>query len=465
MSKSSTAHLPSDSDRYPASKQHLIGTISEFMHNETSGSIILLLATIAAMVLANSPLSAEYFHLWENEIVISIGIFEVHQSLLHFIDDGLMALFFLVIGLEIKREVLVGELATVRQALLPLFAALGGMLIPAGLYVIVNLNSPGIGGWGVPIATDIAFALGILALLKTRIPVSLKIFLTALAIVDDLGSILVIAIFYSGQINFIALAIGVVLLGLLFIANYMDVQRSWVYAVVGLFVWAAFLSSGVHATLAGVLVALTVPARSKLKPIEFVERSYKALQNIAEMDKPEDAVIQDDHQQELAREIKHAAHFMQAPLQRIEHSLHPVSTFLILPLFALANAGVALDGGLFNTLLTPVGIGVMVGLIIGKQIGITGATYLAVKSGIASLPENVTWKHIYGVSWLAGVGFTMALFISNLAFRDTALLASAKSGVLAASIIAGVVGYVYLTVATSPIEQEPMFGAAPATGG
>lgn len=455
-----------DTDFYPGSKLRIMDTLTEFMHDEISGSVILLVATIAAMLLANSPLSHEYFEFWEMEIVFSLGAFEIHQSLLHFIDDGLMALFFLIIGLEIKREVLVGELASLRQALLPFFAAIGGMIIPAGLYVIVNLNSPGASGWGVPIATDIAFALGILALLGSRIPVSLKIFLTALAIVDDLGSILIIAIFYSSELNYVALGIAFLLLLGLFIANRMDVQRSWVYATVGFFVWAAFLSSGVHATLAGVLVALTIPARSKLKPIEFVEESYSKLKAIVSMDNPGEAVIKNDDQQEVAREIKHAAHFMQAPLQRIEHSLHPVATFLILPLFALANAGVALDGGLLNTLLTPVGIGVMLGLIIGKQLGITTATYAAVKLGVASLPQGVTWKHIYGVSWLAGVGFTMALFISNLAFRDSALLASAKSGVLAASVIAGVVGYVFLMVTTDPIDAgETMLGtAAPAAG-
>ncbi len=453
MTKPQAPILDDNSAYYAGSKLRIMDTITEFMHNETSGSIMLLIATIAALVLANSPLSEAYFAFWEMELEFRLGVFEVHQSLLHFIDDGLMALFFLVIGLEIKREVLVGELSSVRQALLPLFAALGGMIMPAGLYIVANLTSPGLGGWGVPIATDIAFALGILALLRTRIPVSLKIFLTALAIVDDLGSILVIAIFYSGDINFVALGIGVGLLVFLFILNRLDVQRSWVYVTVGLFVWAAFLASGVHATLAGVLVALTIPARSKILPIEFVEHSYQKLQVIAALDDPKQAVIKNDDQQELAREIEHAAHFMQAPLQRIEHSLHPVSTFLILPLFALANAGVTLDGGLLNTLLTPVGIGVMLGLIIGKQIGITGATYAVVKLGLTSLPEGVTWKHIYGASWLAGVGFTMALFISNLAFRDSALLASAKAGVLAASVIAGIGGYIYLRAATASIDE------------
>jgi len=444
---------------YPGSRFRVLDTITEFMDNEVVGSIILLIATIAALIIANSPLSETYFHLLETHVVLGVGELEFEQSILHLIDDGLMALFFFVIGLEIKREVIVGELSTLRKAALPVVAAVGGMVTPALIYYFIDKGTPGISGWGVPMATDIAFALGVLALLGRRIPVSLKIFLTALAIADDLGAILVIAFFYTSQISMTALAIGGALLVGLIILNRLDVHRTWPYAVLGLSVWLAFLSSGVHATLAGVLVALTIPARSKIDPIQFVEINREMLEQIERLNIPGAHVIEDDSQQHVAQSIKNSAHYMQAPLQRMEHALHPITTYLILPLFALANAGVVIDGSLAETVLTPVGIGVVAGLVLGKPLGIFTATWLAVQTGIARLPAGVTWKHIFGTGLLAGIGFTMSLFISNLAFRSSELLANAKAGVLVASLISGTLGFVFLSLLSVKEEApQPVMG-------
>jgi NhaA family Na+:H+ antiporter len=351
-----------------------------------------------------------------------------------------MAIFFLVVGLEIKREVLVGELASVRKASLPIAAAIGGALLPALLFVLIAGGDPdAIRGWGVPMATDIAFALGVLALLGSRAPVGLRIFLTALAIVDDLLAVLVIAIFYSSGLSTTALAAAGAVLIALVVANRLGVRRPLVYAVLGIGLWVAILQSGIHATIAGVLLAMTIPARTRIDRTAFVEGARPL---VAELADRHDAPSDEEHHATLW-DLEDLTEHAQAPMLRIEHALLPWVAFLIVPLFALANAGVAIGGDLGGALTSPIALGIIVGLVVGKQVGITLGAWLVVRAGLASLPDGVDWRHVYGGAWLGGIGFTMSLFVADLAFGE-ASLALAKIGILAASVIAGVGGYLVL---------------------
>jgi NhaA family Na+:H+ antiporter len=422
----------------------------DFLELEVSGSLVLLAATILALVLANSSLAEDFAHLWEVEAGFDFGTFHFSQHLLHWIDDALMALFFFVVGLEIKREFIVGELSSARQAALPIVAAVGGMLVPAGLYAAFTWGDPGSVGWGVPMATDIAFALGVLALLGSRVPAGLKVFVTALAIADDIGAVLVIALFYTSEILWGWLGIATVLLLLLVVFNVLKIESPIPYFVVGSVIWFAFLNSGVHATIAGVLVAMTIPASARLEPREFVNWARAKLDEIVEQDIPGAHVLETDEQQLCAMELQSEARFVQAPLQRLLHGLHPVSTYAVLPLFALANAGVAFSAGEGLLLESSVSLGVLAGLVVGKQAGITAFSWLVVKTGVASLPEGVTWRHVYGAAWLGGIGFTMSLFVAGLAFSDPSHLAQAKTAILAASVIAGIGGYLVLRGASPP---------------
>jgi NhaA family Na+:H+ antiporter len=424
-------------------------SFNEFLHLETSGAVVLLIATVVALVFANSPWGHAYEEFWHTELGFKFGEIVETQSLLHWIDDGLMALFFFVVGLEIKREFIVGELAEARKAALPIAAAIGGMVVPAIIYVAINYGGEAQGGWGIPMATDIAFVLGVVALLGSRIPASAKVFITALAIVDDIGAVLVIAIFYTARISWPWLALVAVLLLMLLFLNRMGVMAPLPYALVGLVVWFAFFQSGVHATIAGVLVAFTIPARARISPMQFVDWARDKLEEIVEADVPGAHVLESDDQQLMSCEIRDEALHMQAPLQRIEHALLPWTTFVVLPLFALANAGVRFVGvPVVEYLTEPVSLGVIAGLVFGKQLGVTAFSWLAVKLGIAKLPPGVHWSHVYGLGVLAGIGFTMALFISGLAFRAEILVTEAKLAILVASLIAGVWGYVYLRYAT-----------------
>lgn len=430
---------------------------AQFAKLEVAGSIVLLCATVVALVLANSQAAEWYHHLWEIEIGVSVGDWHFGETLLHWIDDGLMALFFFVVGLEIKREVLVGELSSVRKASLPILAALGGMFVPALIYIAINRGGAGASGWGVPMATDIAFALGVLALLGSRVPTGLKIFLTALAIADDIGAILVIALFYTEGITLGWLGVGVVLLLLLVALNFLGVDDPLPYFLIAGIVWFAFLHSGVHATIAGVLVAFTIPAKARTEPVAFVAWARGKLDEIEVKDVPGSHVLDDPVQQHCAFEIQEAARHTAAPLQRLEHMLLPFTNFLVLPLFALANAGVTLvnyDVGAL--LLEPVTVGVFLGLLVGKTVGITTFTWLAVRLRIADLPTSVGWGHVIGAGMLGGIGFTMSLFVSNLAFRGQLLQAEAKLGIILTSVIAGVLGYLVLRyVVPSPAKDAP----------
>ena len=441
----------------------LIRPFQEFARVQASSGILLLACTAAALLWANSPWAESYTGLLGTYVTVGGGGFAVRETLLHWINDGLMAVFFFVVGLEIKREVLAGELSSLRQAALPIAAALGGMAAPALLYLAVNRGGPGAGGWGIPMATDIAFALGVLALLGSRVPAALKVFLAAFAIADDIGAVLVIALFYTARIDFVALGLGFGFLALATFANWSGVRRPLAYALLGVAAWVAFLESGVHATVAGVLLALTVPAGARLDPAAFLAQGRDVLDQFERADSP-DNVLTNAERQAALHTLEHAAERAQTPLQRMEHALHPWVSFLIMPVFALANAGVALgEGGGFAG---PVPLGIVLGLVLGKPLGVTLFAWLAVRSGLAAKPEGVTWRHLHGAGWLGGIGFTMALFIAGLAFADPGALAQAKLGILCASLLAGVVGYLLLRGSGSgsgSAAAEPPAEGAPAT--
>ncbi len=422
-----------------------LGGFAEFFRLEIAGSVLLLGATILALLIANSPWHAVYDAFLHTEIGIHVGGAGIEQSLKHWIDDGLMVLFFFVIGLEVKREIVVGELSKPRQALLPVIAALGGMLVPAAIYLAFNAGGAGASGWGIPMATDIAFALGVLAVLGSRAPASLKLFLTALAIADDIGAILVIALFYTSDISFGWLASGVLLLGVLLVLNRFKIDATIPYAVIGFGVWLCFLNSGVHATIAGVLVAFTIPTRAKMEPLAFVSLAQDELAAIEDAHAPEAHLLDDDVQQRHAYEIGRCSAFIASPLQRMEHGLHPFTTFVVLPLFALANANLRLVGLDVGALLVqPVTLGVAFGLLLGKPIGITAFAWLAVRLRLTDLPRGLTWRDVLGGGILGGIGFTMSLFVANLAFDDPLLMDEAKLAVLFTSAAAGVVGFLFL---------------------
>lgn len=419
---------------------------AEFAHTASSGGIVLLVCTAIALAWANSPWAASYHHIWELEVALDAGPFAFRSTLHHLINDGLMAVFFFLVGLEIKREVLIGELASLRQAALPAAAALGGMVVPAAIYAAMNTGSSGSAGWGIPMATDIAFALGVLALLGDRVPAGLKVFLAALAIVDDIGAVLVIALFYTAGVNWAALGIAGALLLLAIGANASGVRRPSAYALIGVALWGAVLASGVHATVAGVLLAMAIPSRTRINEDEFLLGARRSVDAFERGCGPETTVLTNQEQQEALLTLETLCEQAQAPLQVTERRLHGIVAFFIMPLFALANAGVRLSGGeLATALSSPVTLGVLLGLLLGKPLGITLFSWAAVRLGVATLPSRVTWRMVHGAAWLGGIGFTMSLFIAGLAFPGMPdLLAAAKLGILAASLIAGICGWLLL---------------------
>jgi Na+:H+ antiporter, NhaA family len=434
----------------------LVRPFQRFFALSSASGILLLVAALAALVWANSPWSESYFRLWQTMGTAGLGPVVVTKPLLLWINDGLMAIFFFVVGLEIKREVLVGELAEPKKAALTVAAAIGGMAVPAVVYALINAGGPGAAGWGVPMATDIAFALGVLALLGSRVPLALKVFVTAVAIVDDLGAVLVIAVFYTEKLSTGMLGIGAAFLVAMILLNRSGVRRTWPYALLGAFLWLAFLKSGVHATIAGVLGAMAIPAQRKIDAPEFLRRAEGFLQEFRE-DVVGGRSEPSEDQRDALHALEQAAENVTTPLARLEHGLHPWVAFFIMPVFALANAGVAIGGGLLGTLGSPVTLGIVLGLFVGKQVGILAAAWMAVKSGIATLPAGVAWRQVWGVSLLCGIGFTMSLFIASLAFGDPALLDDAKVGILAGSLLSGVVGAVALL-------RPPRRGAAASLG-
>ena len=422
----------------------LRASFREFVHLEVAGGIVLLACTIVAFAWANSPIRESYFALWHTPVTLEFGHWVLEESLLDWINDGLMALFFFVVGLEIKREILAGELASPRKAALPIAAAIGGMLVPATIYAALNAGGDGAVGWGIPMATDIAFALAVLTVLGSRVPTSLKVFLTALAIADDLGAILVIAIFYAHGVIWSWLGIAGVCLLLCVIANRFHVRHSIPYALLGLVVWFSFLQSGVHATVAGVLVAMTSPVRRAIDSRQFLDRARELVHEFEEASAFKTALLVNAGQQGVLRALEEACEHVETPLQRLENALHPWVVFGVLPLFALSNAGVTVEGSLLALLGSPVALGVILGLVVGKQIGITLFSWLSVRFGLAEIPEDMSWRQLYGAAWLGGIGFTMSLFIGTLAFGESELLRTAKLAILVASIMSGLVGYAIL---------------------
>lgn len=425
----------------------------EFVHDEASSGLLLMACTIAAMVIANSGLLSAYDAILHTKVTIGGGAFAISLSLHHWINDGLMSLFFFTVGLEIKREILVGELADRRQAVLPIAGAVGGMVVPALIYTAINGGTDAIDGWGVPMATDIAFAMGVLALLGKRIPRALIGFLLALAIVDDLGAVLVIAAFYTDQINIPALLFAGAAFFMLILSNKSGIRRPLPYVIFGVLLWLGLLKSGVHATLAGVITALTVPANSHCDVIPFLRRMRQLTNKFERIHEEHKHIMQNSEQQKVLQSMEDFVHCMESPLQRMEHRLHIWVSFLIIPIFALANAGIPIElATLGQTLMHPVTFGVMAGLIGGKLIGIFLFSWLVIKMGWSRLPQGVTMPQIASVSLLAGIGFTMSIFIAGLAFDDARYLLNAKIGILAASLFAGIAGYIGLLFSTKKQE-------------
>jgi NhaA family Na+:H+ antiporter len=414
-----------------------------FARMEAASGILLLASTIAALIWANSPWEHGYHAIWEAQVSVGFGKFILSESRHGWIDDGLMSIFFFLVGLEIKREVLIGELSSLRQAAFPFIAAMGGTIVPALLYLTVAHAGPAGRGWGIPMATDIAFALGVLALLGKRVPVSLKIFVTALAIVDDILAVLVIALFYTDEIRLLSLAIGLVGVALAFGANLLGIRKPSVYAFLGVAIWFAVLKSGVHATVAGVLLAFTIPAQTYIDRDAFVRRSRSLLDRF-------EAASENSFESHAAiHTLETQCELIESPLHRIEHYLQPWVSFLVMPLFAFANAGVRIWGNVSSAIKHPVSIGVFLGLCIGKPLGIWLFAWLSTRVGLANAPAQLSWRKIFGASWLCGIGFTMSLFIATLAFGEGFLLDMSKIGTLAASLIAGVCGSLCLLRGTA----------------
>jgi NhaA family Na+:H+ antiporter len=432
-----------------------------FFHSEVSGSLVLLAATIVALIWANSPWAQSYFDLAHTKIKLSWGAANFGMSLQHWINDGLMVIFFFVVGLEIKRELLVGRLSSFDRAKLPVMAALGGMIVPALIYFLINPSGPESRGWGVPMATDIAFALGILALFGKRAPLGLKVFLTALAIADDLGAVTVIALFYTEEIRWVGLIVAAGFMVAIWLANRANLRRPGLYIILAVGVWAGVLASGVHATVAGIFVAMLVPVRSLIDPERFLQIADQKIKRLRASKLTQESMIDDTEQYDHLEELYHTVDDMGPPGLRLEHHLHPIQAFIILPLFAFFNAGVAITSEMLAIPPAPVTLGIILGLFVGKMVGVFLFSWLAVKLVGGALPAGVTWPQIYGAGLLAGVGFTMSLFVSELAYTDALLMSEAKFGILIGSLISGVVGYLILSRFLPQKPQEEKSSANP----
>ena len=415
----------------------------QFMRQEKSGGIVLAIAVVIALALANSPWHENFAHFFEHHlgfVVDSTPYFNF--SIAHWINDGLMSLFFFVVGLELKREFIGGELRDIRKVVLPVGAAIMGMLVPAGIFLALNFGTEVSGGWGIPMATDIAFALALVYMLGDRVPLSAKVFLTTLAIVDDLGSVIVIALFYTSNISVSSIAVGVAFLLIMFIANKMGVKSVLFYGMLGVCgVWTAFLMSGIHATIAAVLAAFMIPADSKIPEATFIARMRRQLRLFEKADSNDVRTL--EHEQvEIIAQVKSEAINALPPLQRLEHGMHPFVSFVIMPIFALANAGVNfVEMDMASIFSNNVALGVMLGLLLGKPIGVVASVWILVKLGIGKRSASMTWRRFIGLGFLASIGFTMSMFVTSLAFTDPVLHVQAKVGIFAASILGGVIGY------------------------
>lgn len=433
----------------------VLSPFQRFLRLEAAGGITLIIATVLALAWANSPWSASYTDLFSTKVVAGVGSFVIDKALLLWINDGLMAIFFLLVGLEIKRELLVGELSSFRKAMLPAAAAIGGMAGPALIFVAINWGSDAVDAWGVSMATDIAFAVGVIALLGSRVPIGLKVFLVALAIVDDLGAVAVVALVYTDTINTnMLLGAGGVLVALI-VLNIVGVRRLLPYVLLGIVLWVLVLKSGVHATVAGIAVAMCVPARVRLTGGTFRERLRFTTQRLDE-DRQNATIFASETRQSVIHDLERDCEMAQAPLLRLEHALLPWVSFLIMPAFALANAGVDMRSGLLEAIQSPITIGIACGLFLGNQIGITAITWIMLRLGVCTLPAGVTMKHVYGAACLAGIGFTMSLFIAGLAFDTPAELDTAKVGIMLGSLASGILGVIVLMkVCGNGAAEEP----------
>jgi len=416
-----------------------------FLHAQTTTGVVLMFMTLLALILANSPMTESYVHFFHTKVDFTVGSWELSHTIHHWINDGLMAIFFFIIGLEIKREVLVGELSNIRVAILPIMAAIGGMIFPALIYYGINAGTQGVGGWGIPMATDIAFAISALVLLGKRVPPALVTFLVALAIVDDLGAVLVIALFYTEQIHMLPLALAGGMFLVLVLFNRFGIHMILPYFVVGLIMWFFMLESGIHATIAGVIAALAIPSKPKRSPANF-RKDAKSLLDEYESYPIDENEGMNERQKAILIKLKDNINEIGTPAARLEHDLHLPVALIIIPLFALANAGIAIDfSSISTTIMTPVSMGIIAGLILGKVFGIFGVAWLAIKLKIASLPHGSSMNQVFGVAFLGGIGFTMSIFVADLAFLNTPeLIFQAKVGILAASLFAGLFGYSWL---------------------
>lgn len=422
----------------------LLTPIQKFVRIESFSGMMLFGATILALILANSPLADRFQSVWQYKIGITSSGFELVKPVILWINDGLMAIFFFLIGLEIKRELLIGELNSVKKASFPLFAAIGGMLIPVAFFFLLNRNPENSHAWGIPMATDIAFSLAILTLLGKKVPIGLKVFLIAFAIVDDLGAVLVIALFYSGTIKWSLIGISMILLAFLFFLSYRKYFSHGLFLLVGIVIWYLFLKAGIHPTIAGVLMALTIPIRRQIGEETYVHNLCNIVDDIKDAADPSSPLLT-EKQIEGIDELEEWTEKVQSPLQHLEHKLHNWVAYLIMPLFALSNAGVTfLGSGNLDTSLSGI---IAISLIAGKMTGVTLFAWMAVKFGFAELPDGVSFRQVIGVALLAGVGFTMSIFVANLAFySNDFLLDSAKAGILVGSAIAGISGYMVLRI-------------------
>ncbi len=427
--------------------------VAAFVASDAAIGLLLFLAAASALILANSDLGHWYHELWEKEITISFDEKQMTLDLHHFINDGLMAIFFFLVGLEIKREFLAGHLKTWRQAALPIGAAVGGMVVPALIYLMINRGETA-HGWGIPMATDIAFVLGLINLVRRRISSSVKVFVTSLAVVDDIGAVLVIAIFYTSSLHVDQLYVAGGAFLLLVIANRLGVRNVFFYAFIGIGgIWVAFFYSGIHPSIAGILLAFAIPAKYRINKEQFTIR-LKTLYNKLLKSRSIDMAFNTPQEDQILKGIRAAGDDARTPLQKIEHGLHPFVYFIIMPVFAFANAGIRIESDFLELLTGAVGLGIIGGLLLGKLLGIVLMSRLMVATGITSLPSGSTWSQIIGASILAGIGFTMSLFIAELAFSSTPYVGEAKSAILVASILAAIIGLLVIRFTNKKLEVE-----------
>ena len=433
----------------------ILTPFEEFIHRQTTSGMLLMGTAIIALVIANSALSGLYLDILHAPAGVKIGDWTIEKTLHHWVNDGLMTLFFFIVGLELKRDLLVGELAKIRNAMLPIVAAVGGMMVPALIYYAFNPDGDMARGWGIPMATDIAFSIGALVLLASRVPKTLITFLVALAIVDDLGAVIVIAVFYTETLVIEALVAALVMFGILLLFNYAGIRKIAPYFIVAFIMWFFLLKSGVHATLAGVLGAMSVPAIPKYEPERFSNHVKTLLSQFDASHQPGKSIMTNDRLRAIVQTLENGVLKVEAPLQRLEHIWHLPVAFLVIPIFALFNAGIPIEiNNLGNMVGNTVFLGVVLGLVFGKFIGIAGASWLALKLGIAQLPSGTKFSQIAGVSLLAGIGFTMSIFIAQLAFEHNEdMLLMAKTGILFASLVAGIVGFIWLWLVSENDKQ------------